>query len=327
MWFVFALMTTLAWGGADVFYKLGSDSDDRYSHLKIAVAVGTVMGLHALVYYFAADVQMNLFDVVKYLPVSFCYILSMVVGYIGLRYLALSIASPVQNTSGVIVTVLMVAFFGISVGAIEIAGIVIITLGLVLLAIFENHYGEKITLENKRYKLSPLAIIFPLIYCLIDALGTFADAVYLDELELISEDAALISYELTFFLVGFGCFVFLLVKGVKQRAQIRHSGDFGSSVYLDGEELKQIQKNKVKLRKTEPFKLIAAALETIGQFTYVFAMSSRAEIAAPLIASYSVFSVIFARLFLKEKLHAPQYAVIVVVLFGILMLGIAEGLG
>ena len=48
MWFIFALVTTLAWGIADVFYKKGADENDKYSHLKTAMIVGFVMGLHAL---------------------------------------------------------------------------------------------------------------------------------------------------------------------------------------------------------------------------------------------------------------------------------------
>ena len=45
MWFILALAATLGWGCADLFYKRGTDEDDRYSHLKIAVWVGLVMGV------------------------------------------------------------------------------------------------------------------------------------------------------------------------------------------------------------------------------------------------------------------------------------------
>ena len=72
---------------------------------------------------------------------------------------------------------------------------------------------------------------------------------------------------------------------------------------------------------------IAAILETIGQFFYVFAMASGyAIIAAPLIASYSIFSIILSRIFLKEKLTKKQYMIISVVIFGIILLGIADEL-
>lgn len=64
--------------------------------------------------------------------------------------------------------------------------------------------------------------------------------------------------------------------------------------------------------------------ETIGQFFYVFAMSRNAIIVAPLIASYSVFSVLLSRIFLKEKLNHKQYAVIAAVVAGIALLALSE---
>lgn len=290
------MITALAWGGADLFYKKGSDKNDKYSHIKIAFFVGLVMGIHALIYYFVKDVEVDILDIVKYLPVSLLYIASMVIGYVGLRYLELSVSSPVQNASGGIVAVLCVIFFKISLSPIEIAAIVFLTVGVVCLAIFDRNRVDLKLGNEKKYTVSFIAIIFPLLYCLLDSLGTFFDAIYLDELELISEDAALISYELTFFIAAVVCFIILKIKKVK-----------------------------INIFK-EKDKGIAAVLETAGQFFYVYAMSSYAVIAAPLVAAYSVFSVLFSRIFLKEKLMWKQYVVIGVVLLGIIMLGVAEGL-
>ena len=45
------------------------------------------------------------------LPVSLLYISSMVIGYRGLKYLEVSLSSPIQNTSGVITSLLLVIFF------------------------------------------------------------------------------------------------------------------------------------------------------------------------------------------------------------------------
>lgn len=53
-------------------------------------------------------------------------------------------------------------------------------------------------------------------------------------------------------------------------------------------------------------------------------MSSYAIIAAPMIASYSIFSIILSRIFLKEKLSPKQYIIITVVMLGIILLGIAD---
>ena len=70
------------------------------SALRTAVTVGAAFGLYATWLLVVRGVPFDPVNFVIYLPVSLCYILSMIVGYFGLRYLALSVASPVQNTSG-----------------------------------------------------------------------------------------------------------------------------------------------------------------------------------------------------------------------------------
>lgn len=302
MWFLFALLTALAWGGADLFYKKGSDSRDRFSHIKIVIMVGLVMGVHATGYMLFKGITLDPADLLRYLPVSVLYILSMTIGYIGLRYLELSIASPVQNSSGAVTTILLFLFFTHSLNTLEVTGIVIITLGVIGLAVLEKK-AEQIALQasstkiDPKYQIGMMAILFPVLYALIDGLGTFADGIYLDELSLISEDAALLSYEFTFFACAVLAFIYL----------------------------RFVKKQRFNLFQ-ERVKGYAAVFETIGQFFYVFAMSSNAIIAAPLIASYSIFSVILSRIFLKERLNKAQYAVVIAVIIGIALLGIADEL-
>ena len=293
MWFGFSLLTALSWGGADLFYKKASNPNDQYSHLKIVVMVGLVMGLHATGYMLLKDISFNPIEILRYFPVSALYILSMIFGYIGLRYIELSIASPVQNSSGAVTAILLLIFFPREIGMLEIMGICLITVGVIGLAILEKRVSDRaLKSENvhieKKYQIGFLAILFPILYCLIDG-------IYLDELKLISETDALLAYEYTFFICAVCAFLFLRLG----------------------------KKEKVHFFK-ERAKGYAAILETVGQFFYVFAISSNAIIAAPLIASYSIFSVILSRIFLKEKLTKTQYAVISVVILGIILLGIAE---
>lgn len=302
MWFIFALITALAWGGADLFYKKGTDSNDRFSHIKIVIIVGLVMGIHGTAYMFIQGITFDPTDLIRYLPVSALYILSMAIGYIGLRYLDLSIASPVQNSSGAVTTILLFIFFTHELGIVEILGVAIITIGVIGIAILEKRaehaaLRDSSTQIDKKYQIGFMAIMFPILYCIIDGLGTFADAIYLDELSLISEDSALLAYEFTFFICSVLAFIYL----------------------------KFIKKEQFNVFK-ERDKSCAAILETTGQFFYVFAMSSNAIIAAPLIASYSIFSIILSRIFLKEKLSKTQYGVIVIVILGIALLGIADEL-
>ena len=73
-WLLFALICTLGWGLAELFYKRGTDETDRYSHLKIAVWVGLVMGVCAFALLPLAESGMSpgelLRNAVKYSPAS-----------------------------------------------------------------------------------------------------------------------------------------------------------------------------------------------------------------------------------------------------------------
>ena len=86
-----------------------------------------------------------------------------------------------------------------------------------------------------------------------------------------------------------------------------------------------IKKQKITLKQESP-KGIAAIFETAGQFAYIYAISANAVGAAPVSPAYCVASVLWSRIFLKEKLSFKHYASIVIAVVGIIILGIAEGL-
>ena len=95
MWFWFSVIALLCWSGSDLFSKIGCrEANDKTAHLKMVMAVGIVMGLHACFEIFVNGVEINMQIIMTYLPVSLLYILSMAMGYIGLRYIELSISSP-----------------------------------------------------------------------------------------------------------------------------------------------------------------------------------------------------------------------------------------
>ena len=241
MWFIYAIVTLLFWALADLFYKKGAKKSDKYSHLKTGIMVGLVMGISATIHLVVSDISFNIIDLIKYLPVSFFYILSMIIGYKGLRYLELSISSPIQNCSGIITSLLLFIIFKESISILSLTGILIITFGLILLSIIEKNNGESVKIELK--KITKIAIlIFPIMYCILDGMGTFLDAIYLDKLSLITEDTALIAYEYTFFIYGLVLFIYL--KFIKREKFILME-----------------QKDRIS----------AYILETLGQFFYVFA--------------------------------------------------------
>ena len=80
-WFIPAIIATISWGTADLFYKKGSVPDDKYSYLKTVIMVGFIMGIHAVYVMLVQGVSYDPSYMIKYLPVSFFYITSMAVGY------------------------------------------------------------------------------------------------------------------------------------------------------------------------------------------------------------------------------------------------------
>lgn len=307
MWFVYALAVVLCWGTADLFYKAGADENDKYSHLKTSIMVGAVMGIHALYVLIFGNINYDFRNLLIYLPVSAMYILSMTLGYFGLRYLELSISSPIQNASGAVVCIMCLVFLGQSMDVLSAIAVVLVCIGVFVLGLLEKQKENEYEAEhNKKYKIGLVAFMMPILYCIFDSLGTFFDAWYLDDPEktLLKnvtaetfEDVANVSYELTFFIVAVVLFVYI----------------------------KFIKKQKIGTFKQKE-RAAAAIFETAGQFAYVYAMSGNGVVAAPMIASYSIVSIILSRIFLKEKLTKKQYAVVCVVLVGIALMGIAEGL-
>ena len=83
-WFWFALIALICWSGSDLFSKIGCCGEkDKTAHLKMVVAVGLVMGLHAAYMIVFHHVSVTWDVVWTYLPVSLLYILSMTLGYVG----------------------------------------------------------------------------------------------------------------------------------------------------------------------------------------------------------------------------------------------------
>jgi len=105
MWFWLSLVAILFWSGSDLFSKIGSKSNDKYSHWKMVMAVGMVMGIHAMTE-ICRGAEFRLSDILTYLPVSFLYIFAMILGYVGLRYVVLSVSTPICNSSGAVAALL-----------------------------------------------------------------------------------------------------------------------------------------------------------------------------------------------------------------------------
>lgn len=298
MWFWLSLVTLICWSGSDLFSKIGCrDAEDKYSHLKMVMAVGVVMGIHALYEIFVGGTVISMEIILTYLPISLLYIISMAMGYLGLRYIELSISSPICNSSGALVALMTLVMVGFSeYSPLALCAVALVCIGAIGLGVVDFCEDEELREErqkksNYKYSKSLLALALPVAYCIIDAVGTFADN---RVLETLNEDSANVAYELTFLFVGILCFIYVVL----------------------------IKKDKL-VPKMEAPKYLGAICETAGQFAYIFAIADTEHLAmsAPIISSYCAASVLWGRIFLKEKLSAKHYAMIVLVVVGIAIMG------
>ncbi|WP_312942934.1 EamA family transporter [Oscillibacter sp.] len=300
MWFWLSMITLLCWSGSDLFSKIGCRDQDKYAHLKMVMAVGLVMGLHAAYEIFIGEAEISVSILLTYLPVSALYILSMTIGYVGLRYIELSISSPICNSSGALVAVLILVTGGAGdVNGWQLAAVALVCAGVVGLGIVEAHEDDDLRAlrqeaSNYKYAKSALALVLPILYCLLDALGTFADSLVL---RTLNEDSANVAYELTFFVCAVVCFIYVVLV-----------------------------KKQPLVPKQEAPKYVGALCETAGQFAYIYAIGDEEHVmlAAPIISAYCVASVVWSRIFLKEKLSVRHYTAIATVIVGIVILGVFD---
>ena len=298
MWLIFALATTLIWGTGELFYKKGSHPGEKYGHLKVCICVGAVMGAHAVFMLLTQDIGYSFSNLLIYMPVSLCYIISMAFSFFGVRFIEESISDPIENTSGAIVCLMCAVLLGEEIAPGAVVAVILILIGILGVGFLESR-GDTDRRKLLGKRMAVLAFSMPFCYAILDALGTFLDIYYLDiatsPLKGVTEDTienvANTSYELTFAICALVLLVFMKIRGV--------------------------QFDLPKQRD----KLVAAVCETGGQFTYVFAMSGNGAIAAPIISSVCVVSLLLSRIVLKEKLTTKQYFFIAMVIAGILILG------
>lgn len=299
-WFWLSIIALLCWSGSDFFSKIGCrDASDKYSQYKMVTAVGVIMGIHAAFEIFVGGVEISWQVIWTYLPVSLLYIGSMTLGYVGLRYIELSISSPICNASGALVAIIaIVSGTAEKMAAAQYIAIFLACAGVIGLGFVEANEDDELRAarqeaSNYKYAKSWLALALPIAYCILDAAGTFADDLVL---ETLNEDSANVAYELTFLAAGIVSFIYTVI----------------------------IKKQKL-LPKAEGPKYVGAAFETAGQLAYIYALASgESALAAPIIASYCMVSVLWSRLFLKEKLSWKHYTCILVTFAGILIMGIYD---
>ena len=145
----------------------------------------------------------------------------------------------------------------------------------------------------------------------MDALGTVGDQI-ISEYELfeMSEYASNTAFEFTS--LCFAIFAFIYVKFINKQRFFDFGTCNGTENGTDNGEAKVLRRNL----------LLGGLCETVGQIFYMAVMFSDFDAGMPMISAYCVLSVIWSRIFLKEKLSYKHYIAIILTFAGIVLLGI-----
>ena len=313
-WLLLTLSCIILWGITDILLKKSLDYSDSLSQYKTFVWIGIVMAPAGVIMAICSDTLLDSIMMVKdnlyLIPLCVFYAIALFFGLLGAKHLDASVVSPLENIDGAMAAIILYFFFLFtgrshitdSIGVVEMIATLSIVVGVVLLGIQEQTLSKQeahLSEDKKRHRLGALALIFPIIYNLVDAVSMVAVGITVsEETDVAIPDIDFFIFEsLGFVIVAICMWLYMLI---------------------------------VKKYKYDPFKkeeLVrcgAATGETFGTMTYIFAVAGNPILTAPITSSYCLVTIVLARIFLKERLTKKQYLSLAFVVIGIALLGISE---
>ena len=217
---------------------------------------------------------------------------------------------PLENIDGAIAAIVLYIFFLFTdsthltdkIDVVDVIGTVAIVAGVVLLGIQEQKLSkQEISLDEdkKKHRLGALALIFPIVYNLVDAASMVAMGVTVSgETEVSMPDIDFFFFECVGFTVG-AVFVWLYLLIAKK--------------YIYN-----------PFKKTELSRCGAGVGDSLGTMAFTFAVGLNPILTAPVTSSYCLVTIILARILLKERLTKKQYLSVAFLVVGIALLGVSE---
>ena len=314
IWLILTLSCIVFWGVTDILLKKSLDSSDPLSQYKTFIWIGIVSAPVCVVMAVCSDTLLDSVRIVAnnpyIIPINIFYVVAMYFGLLGAKHLDASVVSPLENIDGAMTAIILYFFFLLtgkshvteSIGIVDIIGTVMITFGVILLGIQEQKLSKQENIsgkEKKKHRLGALALLFPLVYNLADAVSMVATGIMVSgETEYSIPDIDYIFFEsLAFFIFTVLVWLYLLI--------------FKKYVYNP-------------FKRKERYSCGAAICETLGTTAFTFAVAISPVLTSPITASYCLVTIILARLFLKERLTKKQYLSLILLVSGIALLGVSE---
>ena len=313
-WLILTLSCIILWGFTDILLNKSLDYYDPLSQYKTFIWIGLVAIPASVIMAICSDTLPDSIRIVAHnpyiIPVNIFYVVALFFGLLGAKHLDASVVSPLENIDGAITAIILYFFFLFtdrsnvtdSIGLVDIFGMVIITVGVVLLGVQEQKLSKQeksLDEDKKKHRLGALALLFPIVYNLADAVSMVATGIMVSgETEVSIPDIDYIFFE-SFAFSLFALFVWLYILIAKKY------------VYNP-------------FKKTELYCCGAAACDTLGTVAFTFAVAISPILTAPITSSYCLVTIILARILLKERLTKKQYLSLAFLVAGIAILGISE---
>ena len=243
-------------------------------------------------------------------PLCIFYTIALFFGLLGKKHLDASVVSPLENIDGAMAAIILYFFFLFtgrshvtdSINVVNMVATVSIVVGVVLIGIQEHKLSKQdydLEEDKKRHRLGALALIFPIIYNLVDAISMVALGI------TVSEEAEVSLPDIDFFIFESLGFVVVAIF-----------------IWLYMYIFKKFIYNPFK--KEELVRCAAATGETFGTMAYILAVGKNPILTAPISSSYCLVTIVLARIFLKERLTKKQYMSLAFLVIGIALLALSE---
>ena len=313
-WLLFTLSCIILWGITDILLKKSLDYSDPLSQFKTFIWIGLVMALAGGIMGICSDTlpdSIRMVDDNLYLiPLCIFYVIALFFGILGTKHLEASVVSPLENIDGAIAAIILYIFFLFTdsthltdkIGVVDVIGTAAIVVGVVLLGIQEQKLSKQeanLDMNKKKHRLGALALIFPIVYNLVDAASMVAMGVTVSgETEVSIPDMDFFFFECVGFTV---CAVFVWLYLLIAKKYVYNP-----------------------FQKTELSRCGAGVGDTLGTMAFTFAVGINPILTAPITSSYCLVTIILARIFLKERLTRKQYLSLAFLVVGITLLGVSE---
>ena len=323
-WFILTLACIILWSVTDILYKASFHKNDPLACYKSFVWVGLVMALAGFIMSSWSDtlpdsIKMIRDDVLYLIPLCLVYAVAWFFGLLGNKHLGASMVSTIENIDGALVAIIIYYYYLLTgyvhpsyeIGVAEVIATVSVIIGIVLLGKEEQvlmRQEANLSEDKKKHRLGALALLFPIIYTLIDVFS-------IAEISGINADGGIVTSEAETFIPAIDFFIFECAGFVL----------VAICVWLYMMIVKKHIYNP--FQEEELIRCGAATSETAGTMAFIFAASINPVLTAPVTSLYCLVTIVLARIFLKERLTKKQFISLAFLISGIVLLGISGVFG